>query len=77
MFMMKAEIEAMFKRKSKRASIPSACLELEPPYPDKLAAIQFPLKYKVPKFQEFNGRKGNTGSTWLASSISWALSQVI
>lgn len=49
-FMTKTEIKAMFKRKTERASTTSTCLDLKPPYPDKVAIKQFASEYEVPKF---------------------------
>lgn len=55
----KAE-KAVFGQERERASTASAPLDLKPPYPDKAAAKQFPLEYKVPKYQKFDSRKANT-----------------
>lgn len=56
----KNEIEAMFKKEQKRATTASTNLNLKPPYSYKVAAKQYPLEYKVPKFQNFDRHKGNT-----------------
>lgn len=60
MFLTKAEITVMFKRDCERASTASTSLDLKLPYFNKVPAKKYPPKYKVPKFQKFNGFKGNT-----------------
>lgn len=35
-------------------------MDLKPPYPKKVLEKDFPVEYKVPKFQKFDGHKGNT-----------------
>lgn len=50
----------MFKKERETASIVSIIFYLKPPYSDLVAAKQYPQEYKVPKFQKFNGHKGNT-----------------
>lgn len=56
----KAKIETMFKKERERATTAPKTLDLKPPYPDKVVEKEFPTYYKVPKFQRFDGRKGNT-----------------
>lgn len=68
---------AMFKQKKDKAAITLASLEKKPPYLDKVAIIQFPPEYKVPKFQKFDCRKGNKREQWLTSLILWAFLSMI
>lgn len=56
----KAEVEAMLKKERERAATAPTVLDLKPPYPEKVLEKDFPAEYKVPKFQKFDGRKGNT-----------------
>lgn len=35
-------------------------MDLKPPYIEKVLEKDFPADYKIPKFQNFNCRKGNT-----------------
>lgn len=50
----------MFKKERDSATIVPKTVDLKPPYPDKVVEKEFPTNYKVPKFQNFDGRKGNT-----------------
>lgn len=56
----KTKIEAMFKKDRDRATTTPKAMDLKPPYPEKVLKKDFPTDYKVPKFQKFDGRKGNT-----------------
>lgn len=47
----------MFKKECDRAT--TAPKFSKPAYPEKVVKKEFPTDYKVPKFQKFDGRKGN------------------
>lgn len=55
----KTKIETMFKKERDRATTAPKTLHLKPPYPEKVAEKDFSAEYKVPKFQKFDGHKGN------------------
>lgn len=56
----KTEIEAMFKKVRDRATTAPEVMDLKAPYLEKVLEKDFPADYKVPKFQKFDNRKGNT-----------------
>lgn len=56
----KIEIEAILKKERDRATTHPKAMDLKPPYIEKVLEKDFPADYKIPKFQNFNCRKGNT-----------------
>lgn len=54
----KVVIEAMFKKEGERAITMTMALDLKLVDSDKVAAKQYPSKYKAPHFKNFDGRKG-------------------
>lgn len=54
----RSKVKATFKKE--KASSSSVLLELMLPYLDVVAVKPYPFRYKVPKFQKFDGRKGDS-----------------
>lgn len=50
----------MFKKERDRATTAPKAMNLNPPYQEKVVEKDVPTHYKVPKFQKFDGRKGDT-----------------
>lgn len=78
LYLTKAKIEAMFQKGTRPAAIAPKNLDLKPSYSDKVAEKDFSTKYKVSKFQKFDGRKGNIKehvARFLDSMVKYAKDQ--
>lgn len=52
-------LDTMLQKEKERASVSFFSLDLKATLPFEVAAKPYPSKYKVPKFQKYNGWKGN------------------
>lgn len=59
-FITRLEFEAMLKKEKEKASTSLIGLGLKPLYPVEIASKP-PIKYVAPEFQNFDGKRGNTG----------------